>query len=99
MRAPLTEPMTKNRTIRRVVATEVAVLAAAATARRRSPLLATAIAGAGALGAWAAFRPGSPLFGPVVTRGPAASPRAALTFADGPGPSTPALLAALAEEG
>ena len=95
----MTEPMTKNRTVRRVVAIELAVLAAAATAWRRSPLLAAGIAGAGALGAWAAFRSGSPVFGPVVTRGPADAPRAALTFDDGPGPSTAAILDALADEG
>lgn len=95
----MTEPMTKNRTIRRVVAIELAVLAAAATAWRRSPLLAAGIAGTGALGAWAAFRSGSPVFGPVATRGPADAPRAALTFDDGPGPSTAAILDALADEG
>lgn len=95
----MTQPMTKNRTIRRVVAIELALLAAAAIARRRRPLLAAGIAGAGALGAWAAFRPSSPVFGPVVSRGPSDRPRAALTFDDGPGPSTPAILDALADEG
>ncbi len=95
----MSQPMTKTRTIRRVVAIELAVLAAAATAWRRHPVFATGIAGAGALGAWAAFRSGSPAFGPVITRGPKDAPRAALTFDDGPGPSTPAILDALADEG
>ncbi len=93
----MTEPMTKSRTIRRVVAIEAAVLAAAATAARRRPLTAAAITAAGAAGAWAAFRPGSAVFGPVVTRGPGDVSQAALTFDDGPGPSTPAILDALAD--
>jgi peptidoglycan-N-acetylglucosamine deacetylase len=95
----MTEPMTKNRTIRRVVAVEAALLAGAAATRRDSPLLAAVMVGAGALGAWAAFRPGSPIYGPVITQGPTGSPRAALTFDDGPGPSTPAILDALADAG
>ncbi len=95
----MTEPMTRNRTIRRVVALEVAMLAAAATASRRNRLAAAGLVVAGAAGAWAAFRPGSPLFGPVLSRGPSGSPRAALTFDDGPGPSTEAILDALADEG
>jgi peptidoglycan/xylan/chitin deacetylase (PgdA/CDA1 family) len=95
----MTEPMTKNRTIRRVVAVEAALLAAGAASRRDAPLLAAAVTMTGALGAWAAFRPGSPLFGPVLTHGPGDRPRAALTFDDGPGPSTPAILDALADDG
>jgi peptidoglycan/xylan/chitin deacetylase (PgdA/CDA1 family) len=95
----MTEPMTKSRTIRRVVAVEAGVLAAAAILQRRHPLAAAGLAAVGAAGAWAAFRPGSPIFGPVTSHGPAASPRAALTFDDGPGPSTPAILDALADEG
>ena len=53
----MTEPMTKKRTIRRVVAVEAALLAGAAALRRENTVLAAAMAGAGALGAWAAFRP------------------------------------------
>ena len=94
----MTEPMTKSRTIRRVFAVEAVVLSVAIMARRR-PLMAAAMVAAGAAGAWAAFRPGSPLFGPVLRHGPRAVPRAALTFDDGPGPSTPAILDALAKEG
>ena len=95
----MTEPMTKSRTIRRVVAVEAAVLAAAATVRRHHPVVAAAAVAAGAAGAWAAFRTGSPIFGPVTRIGPSTSPRAALTFDDGPGPSTPAILDALRDEG
>lgn len=95
----MTEPMTKSRTIRSVVAVESALLAVAATAHRRHPIAASALVVGAALGAWAAFRPGSPLLGPVTSRGPRDVPRAALTFDDGPGPSTPAILDALADEG
>lgn len=94
----MTQPMTKSRTIRRVLAVEAVVLSVAVVARRR-PLMAAAMVAAGAAGAWAAFRPGSPLFGPVLRRGPGDVPRAALTFDDGPGPSTPEILDALAQEG
>ncbi len=94
----MSTPMTKSRTIRRVVAVEAALLAAAALARRR-PAMAAAVVAAGGAGAWAAFRPMSPLFGPVLRRGPRGAPRAALTFDDGPGPSTAAILDALAKEG
>lgn len=95
----MTEPMTKKRTIRRVVAVEAALLAGAAALRRENTVLAAAMAGAGALGAWAAFRPGSPVYGPIITHGPTDVARAALTFDDGPGPSTPAILDALGDAG
>jgi peptidoglycan/xylan/chitin deacetylase (PgdA/CDA1 family) len=52
---------------------------------------------AGATG-WAAFAPNHPALGPVLTRGPRRA-RAALTFDDGPGPSTPLVLDALAAAG
>jgi peptidoglycan/xylan/chitin deacetylase (PgdA/CDA1 family) len=39
------------------------------------------------------------VYGPVPARGPADAPFAALTFDDGPGPSTPAILDALRAEG
>ena len=94
----MTDPMTKTRTIRRVVAIESAIVAGAVLAARHSPMVSAVILGAGAVGAWASFRPASPVFGRVLSRGPAASPRAALTFDDGPGPSTPAILDALADE-
>ncbi|MGB1377114.1 MAG: hypothetical protein ACPG7S_04725, partial [Miltoncostaeaceae bacterium] len=78
--------MTKSSTIRRVVAAESAVLAGALAARRRYPVLAAGMVAAAALGAWAAFRPGSLVLGPVLRHGPRDRPRAALTFDDGPGP-------------
>lgn len=95
----MTRPMTRPRTIRRVIAIEAGFLAAALIARPRHPVRAVALVAAGAAGAWAAFRPASPLFGPVTHTGPRRAPRAALTFDDGPGPSTPAILDALAREG
>jgi len=95
----MTQPMTKSTAIRRVVAAESAVLAFAVAAHRRHPVLAAGAVAAGALGAWAAFRPGSPVLGPVLRHGPRDRPRAALTFDDGPGPSTPAVLDALADAG
>jgi peptidoglycan-N-acetylglucosamine deacetylase len=95
----MTDPMTKSRTIRSVVALEMALLTVAAATRRGHPLIAAALAVGGGAGAWAAFRPTSPLLGPVTWRGPRHLPRAALTFDDGPGPSTAAILDALAAEG
>jgi peptidoglycan-N-acetylglucosamine deacetylase len=91
--------MRKNQTVGRVAVLGVAAGAAAlgllATGRRAAA--AGVVAGAGALGA-AAFMPTAPLFGPTVSRGPVAGLQAALTFDDGPGPSTGDLLDALAAE-
>ncbi len=94
-----TDPMSPSRTIRRVVAAEAAVLAGAALVATRHPRMAVAAVAGGALAAWATFRPGSPLYGPVPSHGPRDAPYAALTFDDGPGPSTPAILDALRAEG
>jgi len=63
----------------------------------RRTAAAAVVAGAGALGA-AAFVPSAPLFGPTLRRGPASGAQAALTFDDGPGPSTGDLLDVLAQE-
>ncbi|MEW6581352.1 MAG: polysaccharide deacetylase family protein [Actinomycetota bacterium] len=91
--------MTKRETVRRAVAAGLGTLATAAVIARRHPAAAAAIVAAGAAAAWAAFVPSAPLFGRTIRRGPAHRPRAALTFDDGPGPSTPAVLDALAAEG
>ncbi len=91
--------MTKQRTIRGVVVAEAAVAAAAALLAPRHPRAAVATLVGGALAAWATFRPTSPIYGPVPGRGPRDAPFAALTFDDGPGPSTPAILDALRAEG
>jgi peptidoglycan-N-acetylglucosamine deacetylase len=95
----MTAPMTKRQTVSRALAAGVATSAAAAALARRHPLAAAGLLGAGAVGAWAAFVPSAPLFGATIRRGPRTPPRAALTFDDGPGPSTPAVLDALASEG
>jgi peptidoglycan/xylan/chitin deacetylase (PgdA/CDA1 family) len=90
--------MRKNQAVGRAVAVGAGVGALAlglAVAGRRTAAAAV-VAGAGALGA-AAFVPRAPLFGPTVSRGPDAVMSAALTFDDGPGPSTGALLDALAD--
>ena len=62
-------------------------------------LLLPAVAGAAAVGtvAMGAYHPNSPLFGPVIGRGPPAGRRVYLTFDDGPNPTaTEAILDALA---
>lgn len=65
---------------------------------RRHPVAAAVLATGAALATASAFVPRSPLFGTVVAGGPASVPRAALTFDDGPGPTTPDILDALAAE-
>jgi len=92
-------PMTKSRTIRRVVLAEAAVLVGASAIAGRHPRAALAAIAAGSMAGWATFRPGSPIYGPVPSHGPTDAPFAALTFDDGPGPSTPAILDALRDEG
>jgi len=50
--------------------------------------------------AWGAFTPNSPLFGPVIARGKAPNPKAAITFDDGPSDlHTPPILDALRDRG
>jgi peptidoglycan/xylan/chitin deacetylase (PgdA/CDA1 family) len=96
----MADPMRKNQAVRRAALLGAGAAAAAvgllATGRRTAA--AGIVAGASALGA-AAFVPTAPIFGPMVRRGPTSGISAALTFDDGPGPSTPALLDALAGEG
>jgi peptidoglycan/xylan/chitin deacetylase (PgdA/CDA1 family) len=77
----------------------VGIAVAAAGLARRRPGAAIAGAGAAAAVAAAAFMPRSPAFGRALVRGPLDRPRAALTFDDGPGPSTAAVLDALADAG
>jgi peptidoglycan/xylan/chitin deacetylase (PgdA/CDA1 family) len=75
--------------------------AAALTARIgvRRPALAGVLAGGAGAAVWASLRPNSPVLGPVVVGGARDVARAALTFDDGPRPSTPAVLDALDREG
>lgn len=95
----MTPPMRKRQAVHRAAWVGVGVaVAAAGLARRRPAVAALAAAGAAVVGA-AAFRPGSPALGRALTHGPRDRPRAALTFDDGPGPSTAAVLDALAEQG
>ena len=75
-----------------------ALLGAAALARRNRTAAAGVLAAAAALGV-AAFHPRNPALGRTLSRGSSGRPRAALTFDDGPGPSTPDVLDALAREG
>jgi len=91
--------MRKNQAVGRAALLGAAAGAVAMgfAARGRHATAAGILAGAGALAA-AAFVPRAPLFGPTVSHGPAAAARAALTFDDGPGPSTGELLDVLAAE-
>jgi peptidoglycan-N-acetylglucosamine deacetylase len=95
----MTEPMRKGQAVGRAVAVGAGLAATSVALAARRPGLAGALLGAAALAAWAAFTPNGRAFGPVLARGPRDRPRAALTFDDGPGPSTPAVLDALAREG
>jgi peptidoglycan/xylan/chitin deacetylase (PgdA/CDA1 family) len=92
----MTPPMGKGQAVHRAVWVGVGVAAVAAGLARRRPAAALATVAAAAVAGTAAFLPGSPAFGRAVTHGPRDRPRAALTFDDGPGPSTPAVLDALA---
>jgi peptidoglycan/xylan/chitin deacetylase (PgdA/CDA1 family) len=95
----MTPPMRKGQAVRRAAwLGGAAAVAAAALARRRPALAVAAVAGAALAGA-AAFVPANPAFGRALARGPRDGDRAALTFDDGPGPSTPAVLDALAAAG
>jgi peptidoglycan/xylan/chitin deacetylase (PgdA/CDA1 family) len=91
--------MRKNQAVGRaaVLGAAAGVIALRLGARGRRAAAAGVIAGAGALGA-AAFVPRASLFGPTVSHGPADGARVALTFDDGPGPSTGELLDVLAEQ-
>jgi peptidoglycan/xylan/chitin deacetylase (PgdA/CDA1 family) len=76
-----------------------AALLAGALARRGRPLPAALVAAGAAAFARGAFSPGTPVFGPVLRHGPRDRPAMALTFDDGPGPATEAVLDALAAAG
>lgn len=91
----MAEPMRKGETVGRALLIEAAVAAVALTTARRRPLVGVAAVGAGAAAAWGVFARNSPLYGSVLTHGAPTQPRFALTFDDGPGPSTPAVLDAL----
>lgn len=92
-------PMRKGQAVRRAALVGAMAVAASASQARRHPGAALTIAGTAALAGIAAFRPHNPALGRALWRGPRDHPRAALTFDDGPGPSTPDVLDALAHEG
>jgi peptidoglycan/xylan/chitin deacetylase (PgdA/CDA1 family) len=95
----MTQPMRKRQAVQGTAMIGLVIAAASARLARHRPLAATAlVAGAAALGS-AAYMPRSPLLGPAVSRGPRGVPRVAITFDDGPGPSTPAILDHLADAG
>ena len=91
--------MRKGEAVQRAVWVGAAAVVASASLARRHPAAALAIVGAAGAAGAAAFMPRNPVLGRAVWRGPADRPRAALTFDDGPGPSTPDVLDALAREG
>jgi peptidoglycan/xylan/chitin deacetylase (PgdA/CDA1 family) len=90
--------MRKAEAVRRAAWAGAVTTAVLIPVARRHPLAAAALAaGAAATGA-AAFMPRNPALGRPLWRGPRDRPRAALTFDDGPGPSTGDVLDALAAE-
>lgn len=95
----MTRPMTKPQAVRRAALVGAgAAIASAALARRRT-VAGAALACASGAAVASAFYPRTSLMGRAIARGPADRPAAALTFDDGPGPSTRDVLDALAREG
>jgi peptidoglycan/xylan/chitin deacetylase (PgdA/CDA1 family) len=92
-------PMNKRQAVGRASLAGCAAMALAAAVARRHRGAAAAIVAGGAAAAWGAFAPSAPLFGRPLSRGAGDRPWASLTFDDGPGPSTAAVLDALAREG
>lgn len=91
--------MTKAETVRATVLVGMAAAAGAAAVGRRRPGMGAALVVAAATVGSAAFVPRNPLFGTVRARGDRRRAAMALTFDDGPGPSTAAVLDALAALG
>lgn len=95
----MTQPMNKRQAIQGTVALGLAVAVGATRLARHHPLAAAAlIAGTVAYGS-AAYRPTSRLMGTPIARGPRVGAKVAITFDDGPGPSTMAVLDQLAAAG
>ena len=91
--------MRKAQAVHRATWAGAGALLGAAALARRHPVAAVGVLAAAALAGVAAFSPRNPAMGRTLSRGPAGRPRAALTFDDGPGPSTPDVLDALAQRG
>jgi peptidoglycan/xylan/chitin deacetylase (PgdA/CDA1 family) len=95
----MTEPMRKVQAVHRATWAGAGAAAAATLLARRHPAAALVVAGSALVTGAAAFMPRNPALGPALARGPRDRPRAAITFDDGPGPSTPDVLDALAAAG
>lgn len=91
--------MNKRQTVGRASLIGAAAVTLAGALSRRHPVASGALLAATGAAAWGAFSHSSPLFGHPLSEGPRSRPWASLTFDDGPGPSTPAILDALAREG
>ena len=94
----MTQPMRKGQAVRRAAWSGAGVALAAAGLARRNRAAAAALAAAGAALGAAAFMPRSPALGRTLAHGPRDTARMAITFDDGPGPSTAQMLDALARE-
>jgi peptidoglycan/xylan/chitin deacetylase (PgdA/CDA1 family) len=94
----MTQPMRKGQAVRRAAWSGAGVALAAAGVARRNRAAAAALAAAGVVLGAAAFMPRNPALGRTLARGPREIPRLAITFDDGPGPSTALVLDALAKE-
>lgn len=91
--------MRKRHAVQGTAAIGALVALGAGRLARNRPIAALGLlAGAGACGV-AAYSPRNPLLGRALARGRADRPDVAITFDDGPGPSTPAVLDALAAHG
>jgi peptidoglycan-N-acetylglucosamine deacetylase len=92
-------PMNKRQTVGRASLIAAAAVALAGALARRHPVTSGAIVAATGAALRGAFSHSSPLFGKTLSEGSRARPWAALTFDDGPGPSTSHILDVLAQEG
>ena len=92
-------PMRKAQAVHRATWAGAGALLGAAALARRHPAAAAGERCRSDHAGVAAFSPRNPAMGRTLSRGPSGRPLAALTFDDGPGPSTPDVLDALAGEG
>lgn len=95
----MTPPMTKRQAVVRTALTGISVAAVSTGLARRHPAIAAALMATTATVGAAAFLPRSPILGRTMHRVSASQGQVALTFDDGPGPSTHAILDVLAAEG
>jgi peptidoglycan-N-acetylglucosamine deacetylase len=95
VRPGTSDPTTKARAVGLAATTGVGLALGAALLARRSPLAGGLALAIGSVATWGAFARNSPVFGAVTRHGNRRLARASLTFDDGPGPSTQAILDAL----